>query len=524
MRTISTLIIILSFLFANAQVTDVLDFKKAKRLMSLDNYQEALPVLKKLKDAYPDNYNLDYLIGKCYLEQQYDKKRSIPYFESAAMHIEEGAYKNNFKNLSAPINNNLFLAKSYLLNYNLEKCIASASLVIENSDDEKLILKAKQIKINAEVAQTLILTPIKINIEILNINSEFADHSALVNVEETELIFTSRRAGSTGGLRTDEGRFYEDIYISYKKDGKWGVPENMGLNINTNRHDAAVALSADASELIVFRDDYGVGNLYISTKDSTGWTKAVKLSDNINSNSNETHASFSHDRQRLYFVSDIKDGFGRKDIYYSNKLPDGTWAYPQNIGSHINTEYDEDGVYIHPDGQKLYFSSKGHNSMGAFDLFYCNLIGDSAWSEPINVGYPINTTANDLFAVFSADNKRAYYSANKKEGLGSYDIYLIDLMSLPELNNTIVKGYLRDSENQIITNRIIKITDKEGLIIGRYKSNTRGLYIIVLQQNMSYNIGVEGVELEDQELIIPDNSAYFITQEALNVTAIAKSK
>ena len=426
MRIISTLIIILSFLFASAQVTNVLDFNKAKRLMSLDSYQEALPILKSLKETYPENYNLDYLIGKCYLEQQYDKKLAIPYFESAAKHIGEGAYKNNLKNLSSPIKTNFLLSKSYLLNYNLDKCIASATNVIENSSDKRLIAKAKQIRKNAEVAQELMLTPIKINIEILNVNSEFADHSALLNAEETQLIFTSRREGSRGGLKNNEGRYYEDIYISYKKDGVWTIPENMGLNINTERHDAAVALSADATSLIIFRDDFGVGNLYISVKDSTGWTEAKKLSNNINSNSNETHAAFSHDGQRLYFVSDIKDGYGGKDIYYSNKLPDGTWAYPQNLGSHINTEFDEDGVYIHPDGQRLYFSSKGHNNMGAFDLFYCNLIGDSAWSEPVNVGYPINTTANDLFAVFSADNKRAYYSANKKEGLGSYDIYLID--------------------------------------------------------------------------------------------------
>jgi len=524
MKTISTLIIIFSFLFVNAQVTDVLDFKKAKRLMSLDSYQEALPILKKLKGVYSENYNLDYLIGKCYLEQQYEKELSIPYFELAAKHIEKDIYKNNFKNLSSPIKTNLFLAKSYLLNYDLKKSIASASVIIDDSDDDKLITQARQIKKNAEVAQELMLSPIKINIERLNINSKYSDHSALLNVEETQVIFTSGRKGSTGGLRTNEGGYYEDIYISFKKDGVWSTPENMGENINTERHDAAVALSTDASTLIIFRDDFGVGNLYISVKDSTGWTKAKKLTKNINSKSNETHAAFSHDGQRLYFVSDIKEGFGGKDIYFSNKLPDGTWGYPQNLGSLINTEFDEEGVYVHPDGQKLYFSSKGHRNMGAFDLFYCNLIGDSAWSAPINIGYPINSTANDVFAVFSADNKRAYYSANKKEGLGSYDIYLVDLMSLTERNNTILKGYLIDSDKQIVTNKTIKITDEEGLVIGRYKANSNGLYTIVLQQNTSYKISVKGLELDSSELIVPDKTAYFITHKALIIKAIAKSK
>ena len=522
MRIISTIIIVLSFLFSNAQITNSLEFNKAKRLMSLDSYQEALPILKTLKEAYPNNYNLDFLIGECYLEQEYDKEQAIPFFEEASKHIGGDIYKNNFKNLFAPIKVNYFLAKSYLLNYDLDKCIESATVLIETTKDDNLLSETKLIKKNAETAKKLMQKPVDVKIHLMNINSEFSDHSPLINAEESQLIFTSRRKGSTGGLINDEGKYYEDIYISYKKEGKWTEPINMGSNINTERHDAAVALSADASSLIIYRDDFGVGNLYISVKDSMGWTKAVKLSSNINSNSNETYAAFSHDGQRLYFVSDIKDGFGQKDIYYSNKLPDGTWGFPQNIGSHINTEFDEDGVYIHPDGQKLYFSSKGHDNMGGFDFFYCDLIGDSAWSGPVNVGYPINTTDNDLFAVFSADNRRAYYSANKKEGKGSYDIYSIDLMSLPEKNNTIIKGYLRDSDNSIITNKLIKITDTEGLTVGKYRANSKGLYTIVLKQDKTYNIQVKGLELENTKLIVPDKSAYFLTEEALIMKAIAK--
>ena len=521
-KILFTLLIFTSFI-SQAQITNSLEFNKAKRLMSLDSYQEALPILTKLKTSIPGNYNLDYLIGTCYLNQVYDKNKAIPFLETAVKHIDK-TYKNNIKTASAPEKSLYYLSKSYLLDYQLDLCIKTADILINDSENAELIALAKQIKFNAENGKTLMVNPIKIKIKALEINSKQDDYTALINADETQMIFTSRREGSTGGLKNDEGKYYEDIYISYKKDNKWSTPENIGENINTDRNDACVTLSPDGMSLIIFRDDYGIGNLYISHKDSSGWSKAVKLSKNINSNSNETHAAFSHDGQKIYFISNIKDGFGGKDIYFSNKLPNGEWSFPQNIGDKINTKFDEEGVYVHPDGQKLYFSSKGHNSMGGFDIFYCNLIGDSVWSAPKNIGYPINTTDNDVFAVFSSDNKRAYYAANKKEGMGAYDIYQIDLMSLPERNNTIIKGYLRAADHSILKNKSIKVTNSKGHTIGKYKCSTDGLFTIVLQQKQSYKINVSGLELVNNTLDVPNNSAFYITQKALIIDTIAQSK
>lgn len=525
MKRFTLLILLFSIVFAQAQIGDNLNFNKTKRLMSLDAYKEALPILDSLKSFNLENNNIDFLIGKCYAHLVYDREKAIPFLETAVKNVSED-YKNSYKNKTAPPETYYYLAKSYLLNYQLDQAISTVDKCLKTCKDEDLKERCKYIKSNALNAKDLMLMPIKIKIELLNekINSKQDDYTALINADESVMVFTSRREGGVGNLKNDEGKYYEDIYISYKKDGQWTEAKNMGKNINTERHDACVALSPDASTLILYRDDYGIGNLYISHKDSLGWSKAIKLSQNINSKSNETHASFSHDGQILYFVSDIKEGFGGKDIYFSKLLPDGTWGYPQNIGNHINTEYDEDGVFLHPDGQKLYFSSKGHNSMGAYDIFYCELIGDTVWSEPKNMGYPINTTDSDMFAVFSADNKRAYYSANKKDGTGAYDIYRMDLMSLPERNNTIVKGLVKDANGNVLKNKLLKVSDKNGNVIGKYKSDKQGLYTLVLQQGQTYQLKISGLQLQQESLEIPDNSSFFITQKTLEVGTITQIK
>lgn len=525
MKLLATAFFLINIVFSQAQINNNINFSKAKRLMSLDAYQEALPILDSLKTINPENYNLDFLIGKCHVHNIYDKEKAIPYLERAVK-FTSTEYKNAYKTQTAPEQTYYYLANAYLLNYQLDKAISMVDEAEKKSKDENLIDQCAQIKRYAQNAKDIMLMPIQIELELLNdkINSEQDDYSALINADETVIVFTSRREGSVGGLKTDEGKYYEDIYISYKKNGEWTLVENMGTNINTERHDACVALSPDGTTLMLYRDDYGIGNLYISYKDSLGWSVAEKLSQNINSKYNESHASFSHDGQTLYFVSNIKEGYGGKDIYFSKKLPDGQWGYPQNIGNHINTELDEDGIFIHPDGQKMYFSSKGHKSMGGYDIFSCELIGDSLWSEPKNMGYPINTTDNDMFAVFSADNKRAYYSANKKEGKGGFDIYKMNLMSLPERNNTIVKGHIRSVDGQIISDKTLKVSHKNGQVLGKYKANKDGLYTIVVKQGQTYNLKISGMILRKKTLIIPNSSAFYITQKALEIDTITQEK
>jgi hypothetical protein len=162
--------------------------------------------------------------------------------------------------------------------------------------------------------------------------------------------------------------------------------------------------------------------------------------------------------------------------------------------------------------------------MGGYDIFYCDRLNDSTWSAPQNMGYPINTTNDDIFAVFSSDGKRAYYSANKKDGLGGFDIYQMNLMSLTERNNTIIKGYIRNKDGSIVKNKSLKISDANGQTIGTYKANKSGLYTIVLQQNQDYKLTLGQTELENANFTVPKGSAFFITEKALELETIAETK
>ena len=349
--------------------------------MYLDDYSNALPLLDSLKNHQPENFNLDYLIGVCHFNKAYNRSTAIPYLKVASENTSP-EYKNQLKQLNAPERAFIFLAKAYLLDNQIDNCISTINTIKEKTGDANLIEQAEILLSNAKTAQELISKPIDIKIGDLgnSINSEFDEYTALINADESMLVFTSRRKG-TGSEQNDEGKYYEDIYISYKQDGKWSAADNIGSQINTKRHDACVALSPDGTEMYIYRDDYGIGNLYVSNRDSLGWSKAKKLSNHVNSKYNETHAAISHDKQTLYFISDIKGGLGGKDIYISHKLPNGDWSLPSNLGDKYNTKFDEDGVYIHPDGQKLYFSSKGHNSMGGYDIFVCSMLEDGTWSR-----------------------------------------------------------------------------------------------------------------------------------------------
>ena len=174
------------------------------------------------------------------------------------------------------------------------------------------------------------------------------------------------------------------------------------------------------------------GSIYYSKLDGDQWSYGYMLGTDpgditdINTQYHEPSACLSPDGNTLYFVSDRPGGFGGEDIYRCVKLPTGRWSKATNLGPTINTEYDEDAPFMHPDGVTLFFSSNGHKTMGGFDIFF-SVKSDSGWYPPQNMGYPINTTDDDVFYVMSSDGKRAYFSSVRPEGLGEQDIYMVTL-------------------------------------------------------------------------------------------------
>lgn len=270
-----------------------------------------------------------------------------------------------------------------------------------------------------------------LNFSIVNIgreiNSEFEDYGPVLNEEENEIIFTTRRRdGNLNPNVAEDNKPFEDIFSAGKNKGAWNDATNIGDRINTPYHDSNLALSADGKTLYILKDEGG-GDIYQCNQLSNGsWGPPVPLPGIINSSFEEKSLSISKDEKILYFSSNRPGGLGGTDLYQATKDTKGAWANVKNLGPTINTEFDEEGPFIGYDLVTLYFSSKGHKSMGSYDIFKATFdLQKNEWSEPENLGYPINTPDDDIFYITSSDGKRAYYSSVREDGLGYTDIYII---------------------------------------------------------------------------------------------------
>ncbi len=274
------------------------------------------------------------------------------------------------------------------------------------------------------------------NFSIVNIgreiNSEWDDYAPVFNENEDQVIFTSRRRDGNMNQNVDvDNKPFEDIFIARKVNGRWTAAENIGSPINTPYHDSNLALSADGQTLFIYTDEGG-GDIYYSDRQPNGtWKAPVPLPGIINSSYEEKSITISSDEKTLYFSSNRPGGYGGLDIYRATKDARGEWSNVKNMGPKINTEYDDDGPFIDYDGKTLYFSSKGRKGIGGFDI-YKSVFNEATndWSEPENLGYPINTPDNDIYFVSTKDGKRAYYSSVREDGLGYDDIFMI---TIPEV-------------------------------------------------------------------------------------------
>ncbi len=270
------------------------------------------------------------------------------------------------------------------------------------------------------------------NFSIVNIgreiNSEFDDYGPVLNEDENEIVFTTRRRdGNLNENVADDNKPYEDIFTSSKSGGKWARAKNIGPIVNIKFSDSSLALSADGKTLYIYKDE-GNGDIYFSERLADGtWGVPEALPGIINSTFREASVSVTKDGDRLYFSSERPGGFGGSDIYVCTKDSKGEWSKVKNLGSTINTELDEDGPFIDYDGKTLYFSSMGRKGMGGFDIYKSTLIDQdkNEWSEPENLGFPINTPDDDVYFVNTKDGKRAYYASIRDDGMGYQDIYMI---------------------------------------------------------------------------------------------------
>ncbi len=528
-RSIIILLVLSSFSFlsfAQRNYSDIL--KDAEESMADEDYNGALPLYLQLDSIERNNPQVSYKIGICYLNSTIsNKSRALPYLEKALSSYTQNAKKSGinyeiyyFLGRASHLSNKFDEAISYYQEY-------LSSIEKEAPEDPRVKDTERQIEM-CNNAKELIKKPVEIQITNLGpfVNSSYPEYSAVISTDESMIVFTSRRPGSTGNKKDKFGKYFEDIYVSYKIDGEWTSPAGIDTSINSSDHEASVALSVDGQQLIIYKDDNAEGNLYFCDLYGDKWSKPMSMGPNVNTKFWETHASISADGNVLYFVSNKPGGQGGRDIYRSTKLPNGTWGPSQNLGPAVNTSYDEDATFIHPDGKTLYFSSTGHNSMGGFDIFKTTLSDDgTTWSKPENVGYPINSADDDVFYVLSADGKHAYYSSIQDGGYGDKDIYVISLISGKKEVVTMLKGTITvDGKGPIPPDAQIIVTDNQtGSIVSYSKPNLKtGKFIVTLAPGKNYNIVVEssGYLFHSENIFIPDQKTYQEVYKTIQLSPI----
>lgn len=460
--------------------------EKGQLMVEEKNYRMALPVFEELLAKHPGDNGIKFFTAVCYFSRPDKHALMLQYFNEVyavnkkADQIEFNLAKANF------YNNNFDEATKYL----------DAYVAKQKKPKEQEQKDIDQLRGYIENAKKLTAAPLNVKIENLGntVNTAAAENSPYVTTNDSLLIFTYRGELSTGGLQNafneavKNGLYYEDVFFSVKENDVWTKPKGIAA-VNTNNNDEALSISYDGQKLFISRDNEADdGDIYMSTLTAGEWSVAEKLRGDVNSPHWEDNCCLSADGRTLFFSSSRPGGIGGKDIYKSTLQADGSWGLAQNLGDKINTKEDEDDPFFHLDGKLLLFSSKGHNSMGGYDIFktYLNPT-DSSWSAPENIGFPINSIDDDVHYVISPSGDKGYLAASKPGGFGDYDIYTVE----PGITGTmpamlVVKGTTTKDNSVAQTDIIVSANNA---VYKKYKSNaTTGFYQVVLPLGQDYSI------------------------------------
>lgn len=482
---------------------------KADRAMEIGDYMGALQLYEQIYQSDSLSQELNYKMGVCSFEIRRLRKASSKFFDkvSADEYVEIYYYKGRLNHLNGKYQD----AITHYSDYKSMKGFKA----YDNDEVNVLIDKAK----------TAVEFELKADGQILvknlgeTVNTPYPEYAPLIPANESSLFFTSRRMNDVWQGKDPLGDYFEDIYSCVRKDNTWQSPVMLDTCVNTKMHDACTGLSADGKKLLIFRTgaDLFSGNI-METDVSKGECDAPSLLGSIVNSEDfaETSACYSPEGDIIFFSSNRPGGYGGKDLYAVKKLPNGEWGIPYNLGPEVNTEYNEDAPFVHPSGSILYFCSEGHENMGGYDIFECNFDESGKFSNPNNLGYPINTNDDDVFFVMNADASVGYLSSERDGGFGSQDIYAVHF-SGNETPLNVYNVHLYGDDKELIKKAEISLTSLEtGKRFGKYKTNrNNGKLIILSEKKKVYKVTIkaQGFETLTFEATLDDdtNLTYVLT-------------
>ncbi|MFN6039232.1 MAG: carboxypeptidase regulatory-like domain-containing protein [Bacteroidota bacterium] len=391
-------------------------------------------------------------------------------------------------------------------------------------------------------AKKFISNPVNVSIENMGdlLNSKFDDKSPCISADGLRMVFTSRRPHTTSDPTDDEGDggYFEDIYITHwdTTHHTWESPKLVPGEINTKGHDAARSISPDGKTIFIYYNDPNGesrgGNIYMSKMNGDKWRKPEAINKVLKCKINTTYwedgACISPDGKRILFVSESpkfgkEKGFGGGDIWMIEKISKTEWGLPKNLGSVVNTPYQEVGIFLAPDGKTLFFCSNSPESMGDYDIFKTTY-NNGKWSKPVNMGYPFNSERKDGPFVMSADHHTGYFSSERKGGMGGSDIFKIDLTNYPLLEEDMEKKETNDTKLGILKGAVldgfagtgiegieVKIFDESNQLLSSVTTDSFGEYFITLKGDQKYKISIE-------------HAGYKKIEETINIISGKKGK
>jgi hypothetical protein len=472
----------------------------------------------------PDNLNIKYKIGTCYLNISDEKEKAIPYLEAAIKNVNYSSKIQTFKEKRAPLDAYFYLAKAYMINNELEKSLntlqvfSNLAMESETKGGMQNLEFIDQQKLACKNAIQFEENPVAISKKILgtDFSQGSMNENPAVSFDGNTIVYTERR-----GL-------VNVILFSKKIRGRWQAPVDITSQINAGEDCSTCSLNQDGTELFLYKTDNFDGNIYYSKYINDSWSPVVKLNRNINTKFYESHASVSADGKKLYFTSNRDGGQGSLDIYVSDKDASGDWGPAVNLGTKVNTIYNEDNPFMTENDSVLYFCSEGHNSMGGYDNFKSHRTG-SDWGTPQNLGSPVNSTDDDKFFQPSNNGINAFYSMKtdyKKRdifylGLGGPDVNQIyEITGKFLLNDTalasnklysihILNKISGDTLSKSSPDRktgIYKVTVGPGTFRLVYSANGYFSQIVdttIIQDNPDLFVNIDITLIRDSSLIVP---------------------